>query len=76
MTLKSNLCTGNRKNPKCLNAKLEVVDENSPIWAGSRSTHKVTCLSIFCIIKQRYQIKYVVECPHYANKTLIEDVKE
>jgi hypothetical protein len=76
MTLPLNLCTGNKKNAKCLNAKLEIATENRPIWAGSSATHKVTCLTIFCIIKQRIQIKYVVECPHYANQTLTEATRQ
>jgi hypothetical protein len=72
MTLPLNLCTGNKKNAKCLNAKLEVA------WVALEPA-QIGRFSVTLLYDAEnreasnlIQIKYVVECPHYTNQTLTE----
>ena len=68
--MKTWLCTGNKKDAKCLYAKITIEDEVRPLYASGSQTHRVKCLTVYCYKRKAYVDKYVISCPFFANATL------
>ena len=67
--MKNWLCIGDKKNAKCLYAKVTIEEEIRPLYANSSQTHRVKCLTIYCYKRNAYVNQYVTSCPFFANAT-------